>query len=57
MLIEVGTAEAAPLLPKIPCEIEARPMVPEVVMVPPVSPLFVATDVTEPEPVVAATHQ
>ena len=30
-----------------------RPIVPEVVMVPPVNPLLVATDVTEPLPVPA----
>ena len=48
--IEVGTADAFPPLPRIPCAIAARPMVPVVVMVPPVMPLLVATEVTVPAP-------
>jgi hypothetical protein len=49
--IAVGTADALVLFPRTEfAATAARPIVPVLVMVPPVKPLFVATDVTVPEP-------
>jgi hypothetical protein len=46
-----GTPEALEMLPRTElAAIDARPMVPETVMVPPVSPLLVAIEVTVPVP-------
>jgi hypothetical protein len=50
-VLPIGTADVLVIFERtVPVEIAARPIVPEVVIVPPVTPLFVATDVTVPVP-------